>query len=98
MAVYVVVDNDVIDQEPYREYLKEITPTVSQYGGRYIVRAGKIHFADTNWKPDRLIIIEFDNLKQAKAWVTSEETVPIHNKRRAHAKSHLIIIDGVDEN
>ena len=60
MTVYVVVDNDVIDPERYAEYLKLITPTVFQYGGRYVIRAGEILHRDSDWSPDRLVVIEFD--------------------------------------
>lgn len=97
MPVYVVVDNDVLEPEPYSEYLKLITPTVAEFGGKYVVRAGQIHFADSNWKPDRLVIMEFANRQDAEAWVHSETTAPIHAMRRKYAKSRLIIIDGVDQ-
>lgn len=98
MTVYVVVDNDVKNPEPYKEYLKLITPTLAEFGGRYLIRAGQIHFADTEWKPDRLVVMAFDSREEAEAWVHSEKTAPIHAMRRANAKSRLIIIDGVDEN
>ena len=97
MTVYVVVDNDVQNPEPYKEYLKLITPTVAAYGGRYVVRAGKIHLTDSKWKPDRLVIMAFDTAEQAKAWVESDEIAYIHAMRRENAKSRLIVIDGVDE-
>lgn len=97
MSVYVIVDNDVIDPQPYRDYLALITPTVARYGGRYRVRAGQIHFADSDWRPDRMVVIEFDNLEAAQAWVDSDDTREIHAMRRRHAHSRLIIIDGVDD-
>jgi len=96
MTAYVIVDNDVIDPEPYREYLKLITPTVAKYGGRYVVRAGKVHLKDSDWSPDRLVIIAFDDAEAARAWVEGEDVVPIHNMRRRHARSRLVVIDGVD--
>ena len=97
MSVYVIVDNDVHDPEPYAEYLRLVTPTVAQYGGRYVVRAGHIHFADSDWHPGRLVVIEFDDVAAARRWVEAEDTQEIHAMRRRHASSRLIIIDGVDE-
>ncbi|MFV8816308.1 DUF1330 domain-containing protein [Haliea sp. E17] len=96
MTTYVIVDNDVIDPEPYREYLKLITPTVYKYGGRYLVRAGKIHLRDSDWCPDRMVVIAFDDAESARRWVESDDVVPIHDMRRRHARSRLIVIDGVD--
>lgn len=97
MTVYVVVDNDVTNPQAYRDYLKLITPTVGEFGGRYLIRAGEIHFSDSDWKPDRLVVMAFDKRADAEAWVHSTKTAPIHEMRRANAVSRLIIIDGVDE-
>ena len=96
MTVYVVVDNQVLEPEPYKEYLRLITPTVEAFGGCYVVRAGTIHFTDSDWKPDRLVIMAFPSAEHAKAWVQSEKTAAIHAMRRKYAVSKLIIIDGVD--
>lgn len=96
MTVYVVVDNEVHNPEAYKEYLALITPTVTEFGGRYLVRAGKIHQVDSDWKPGRLIIMAFDTSEAALAWVNSPEVAPIHAMRRANATSKLIVIDGCD--
>ena len=42
MSVYVVVDNEVHQPEEYAKYLELITPTVAEYGGEYVIRAGEI--------------------------------------------------------
>ena len=96
MTVYVVVDNDVHDTVAYKEYLALVTPTVPAYGGRYLVRAGKIHLADSDWQPGRLVIMAFDTAEQALAWVNSPELAPIHAMRRANSTSKMIVIDGSD--
>lgn len=97
MTIYVVVDNDVHNSSEYAKYLELITPTVERYGGRYVIRAGEILFADTQWRPDRLVVIAFDTEEQAKQWVTDSDVTPIHDMRRANADSRLIIIKGTDE-
>ena len=48
MTTYVVVDNEVHNPERYKEYLELITPTVEQYKGTYVIRAGEIFFSDTD--------------------------------------------------
>ncbi|MEM1112509.1 MAG: DUF1330 domain-containing protein [Pseudomonadota bacterium] len=96
MTVYVVVDNDVKNPEPYREYLSQVTPTLAAYGGVYLVRAGTIHQADSEWAPERLVIVAFPSLELASAWVNDPEMAHIHAQRREHADSRLIIVDGVD--
>ena len=97
MTTYVVVDNEVHNGEEYKKYLELITPTVDQFNGKYVIRAGEILFSDTEWKPDRLVVIEFANKTDALQWVTSEDVKPIHEMRRAHATSKLIVIEGFEE-
>ena len=96
MTTYVVVDNDVHNAEEYAKYLELITPTVEQFGGSYVIRAGDILFADTAWQPDRLVVIAFDKEEDALAWVSSSEIKPIHDMRRANASSKLIVIKGYE--
>ena len=95
MTVYVVVDNEVHQPEEYAKYLALITPTVADYGGEYVIRAGEILLADSDWQPERLVVMAFPDAKSAKAWVESEEVKPIHAMRRKYATSKLIVIEGV---
>ena len=97
VTTYVVVDNEVHNGEEYKKYLELITPTVEQYNGKYVIRAGEILFSDTAWRPDRLVVIEFANKTDALQWVTSEDVKPIHDMRRANATSKLIVIEGFEE-
>ena len=95
MTVYVVVDNEVHQPEEYAKYLALITPTVADYGGEYVIRAGEILLADSDGQPARLVVMAFPDDKSAKAWVESEEVRPIHAMRRKYATSKLIVIEGV---
>ena len=97
MTTYVIVDNKVHNREEYKKYLELITPTVEQFNGKYVIRAGKILFSDSAWRPDRLVVIEFANKTDALQWVTSEDVKPIHDMRRANATSKLIVIEGFEE-
>ena len=96
MTVYVVVDNDVHNPQNYKKYLELITPTVEQYNGTYVIRAGEIMFADTDWRPDRLVVIAFPTKADAMQWVTAADVTPIHDMRRANATSRLIVIEGFE--
>ena len=97
MTVYVVVDNEVKNQTEYQKYLKLITPTVYKYSGRYLIRAGKIIYHDSEWAPERLVVIAFDNESLASKWVNSEELNHIHAMRKKYSESRLIIVDGVKD-
>ena len=97
MTTYVIVDNEVKNQKEYQKYLKLITPTVHKYSGRYMIRAGKIIYHDSEWAPERLVVIAFDNEALASKWVNSEELNYIHAMRKKYSESRLIIVDGVKD-
>ena len=37
------------------------------------MRGGAIEVMDGDWSPDRIVVIEFDSVEQARAWLTSPE-------------------------
>ncbi len=41
MTAYIILDIEVTDPVRYAEYKELASPTVTQYGGKYIVRGGK---------------------------------------------------------
>ena len=41
MSAYLIAQINIINTEPYKEYLKQTTLLVKKYDGEFIVRAGK---------------------------------------------------------
>ena len=62
MTAYVIVDIEVHNAENYREYLAKITPTVFACNGRYLVRGANAEVISGQWKPKRLVVMEFPDL------------------------------------
>ena len=96
MAAYVMVDVVVNDPEPYQEYLRGVPATVAQYGGRFLVRGGKVETIEGSWNPQRVVVIEFPSADQARAWYHSPEYQAILPIRLRNATSNfLAIVEGV---
>jgi len=93
-VAYIIVDIDVHNPEPYREYLKKITPTVAACGGRYLVRGARTKVLHGNWQPERVVVMEFPDWERAQHWATCEEYQPIHQLRQANASVRMILVDG----
>ena len=73
MTAYVILDVKIHDAEGYVAYVKAGTSSVPQYGGKYIVRGGKVEVLEGPWQPNRMIVIEFANFDQAERWYHSPE-------------------------
>ena len=95
MSAYVILQITIDDPILYQEYVKMGPPTVSQYGGKYLVRGGKMETVEGDWVPERIVVLEFESMEKAKAWIDSPEYAPARAIRHAAANTRAIIVDGV---
>ena len=95
MTAYIVYDIEVTDPIRYGKYKDLATPTVAQYGGKYIVRGGKTENQEGDWSPSRIVILQFENVEQAKKWLNSPEYRPAMELRHETAITRSIIVEGV---
>jgi uncharacterized protein (DUF1330 family) len=95
VAAYVIVDLIVTDQPLMDEYRKRLPATLAAYGGKFLVRGGAHETIEGDWKPNRLVVVEFPSLEQAKRWYHSEEyREPLAMRLRA-GRANLIMVEGV---
>ncbi len=95
MAAYVIVNVDVNDPGRYEDYKGLAAPTVSAFGGRYIVRGGATEILEGEWEPKRVVVVEFPDAARAKAWWASAEYAPAKALRQETATSEMIVVEGV---
>ena len=96
MSIYVILDIDVHDKEKYLKYQQQVPALIEKYGGRYIVRGGDI-FAIGEWKPERIVILEFPSLEKLQAFLSSPEYQPVKRFRDEAATSKIIAVEGCTE-
>ncbi len=94
MAGYVVVQVSIHDPEGFAVYRDMVPPTLEKFNGRYLVRGGDWENLEGEWNPQRLVIIEFDTVEQARQWWASEEYAPAKKLREQTTESKLIIVEG----
>jgi uncharacterized protein (DUF1330 family) len=95
MSAYVIVEIEVTDPTGYDEYKKLAPAAVALYGGKYVARGGKNETLEGDWQPNRLVILEFPSMEQAKAWLNSPEYAPARAMRHQYAKSKMVVVEGV---
>ena len=95
MPAYVIADVTVTDPATMEEYRKLVPPTLAKYDGRFVVRGGAHQTVEGDWKPNRLVILEFPSMEQAKRWYASEEyREPLAMRLRA-GRTNLVMVDGL---
>jgi uncharacterized protein (DUF1330 family) len=95
MPAYFIVDIDVTDPTALEEYRKAVPATVEKYGGKFLVRGGRMEVVEGSWRPKRVVVTEFPSLEQAKRWYDSEEYRALKARRLRTSKGNVILVEGV---
>lgn len=97
MPAYMIIEIQVLDAEVYGRYVESVREVVESFGGRYLARGGKITPISGQWRPERVILIEFDNLDQVHACFRSAEYARLGPLREQSAISRAIVVEGCAE-
>lgn len=97
MAVYMILEIEVLDADTYAAYVEQAPATVKQYGGRYLVRGGRVTPLTGGWDPQRIVVIEFPSMEQFHSWLTSPEYSAIALLRERSTKGKAIVVEGYAE-
>ena len=95
MAAYFIVDVDVKNPKEYEPYKQAAAASIAQYGGRYLVRGGTHEVIEGEWRPTRIVVLEFPTVEAAKRWYESEEYKKVKPLRLKNAVGHMILVEGV---
>jgi uncharacterized protein (DUF1330 family) len=96
MPAYIVVEVEVNDPIRYEQYKAMVPPSLEAYGGRFLVRGGKVERLEGEWSPKRFVMVEFPSVDKAKAWWDSPEYAEAKALRQATAKTQMIVVEGVE--
>ena len=96
MSVYMIVEaKEVMDKKKYGDYIQKVPETIARFGGRYLARGGQVKVVSGDWKPSRLIIVEFDSMAKFDSWWNSPEYRAIAPLREESTKTNAIVVEGV---
>ena len=95
MTAYLIAEVEVTDPPKFEEYRAQVSATIEQYGGNYIVRGGAIEKAEGKWEPSRMVIIEFESMEQLKKWYYSQEYSGPMQLRHQSANTNVLFVEGV---
>ncbi|MGC2203879.1 MAG: DUF1330 domain-containing protein, partial [Stellaceae bacterium] len=59
MTAYIIADIQVTDPAAYDGYRPLAAASIARFGGRFIVRGGKLDLLEGEPQPERMVVIEF---------------------------------------
>jgi len=95
MSAYIIVDSTVTDPERYDVYKTLAPPAIAKYGGRYLVRGGATTPLEGDWRPNRVVVLEFPDAEAARRFYDSPEYVAARAARAGAAKMNIVLVEGV---
>jgi uncharacterized protein (DUF1330 family) len=94
MKAYLVLDLAVHDFARFRQYVAEIPAYIARHAGKYIVQGVQPTPIEGDWKPERMVIIEFPAREQAEAFLGDPEIQDLFKVRHQTTTSRLVLADG----
>jgi uncharacterized protein (DUF1330 family) len=94
MPAYVIVETDIHDPEQYEQYKAASPAAVAGGGGRFLVRGGELAVLEGDWKPTRLVVLEFEDLDAVKRWYDSPEYQAAKQLREGAANLRMVAVQG----
>ena len=95
MAAYVLAESlEVTDPDTMAEYGKLARESIAQYGGK-VLAAGPPETVEGDWKPNRLVLIEFDSMDKLKTWYDSPEYQAALPLRLRSARENMVRFNGL---
>jgi uncharacterized protein (DUF1330 family) len=95
MSAYVIVETDVRDPQQYELYKAAAMAAIAACGGRYVARGGELAVLEGDWRPKRIVVLEFEDLEAAKRWYDSPEYREARRLREGAATLRAVAVEGV---
>jgi uncharacterized protein (DUF1330 family) len=94
MKAYLVLDLAVNDFGCFRKYIAEIPAFIAKHSGKYIVEGAQPTTIEGDWKPDRMVILEFPERAKAEAFLGDPEIQELFKVRHNTTTSKLVLVEG----
>ena len=94
---YLIAEAKVHDAAAYEVYKPLSLAAVEHYGGRFVVRGGASEVLEGQWSPpQRMVIVEFDSIDQAKRFYHSPEYRLARKARENAGEMNMLVIAGIE--
>ena len=95
MPAYIVVDCEVTDADRYEQYKALAPAAIEKYGGRYLVRGGASSVLEGDWRPSRVVVLEFPDREAIRRFYDSPEYREARARRAGAARMNMVAVDGI---
>jgi len=94
MKAYLVLDLAIHDFGSFKEYIEKVPAFIRKHGGRYIVQGAEPTPIEGDWRPERIVILEFPVRENATSFLNDPAFQGLLAIRHRTTTSNLVLVDG----
>ena len=94
-SAYIIANVTVTNPQQYAEYKKLSSIAAQAHGAEFCARGGAVEVLEGDWTPDRVVILKFPSVEQAKSYHHSVEYTAAIKARHGAAVMRMVVVEGV---
>ena len=94
MSAYIIANVTVTNTEQYEAYKKLSSHAMQVHGVEVCVRGGTVEVLEGDWQPDRVVVLKFPSVEQARAFSASPEYSAARAARQGAATMRMVLVEG----
>ena len=96
MPAYVIAETQIADAEQYARYMAASPAAIAEGGGRFVARGGDVIVLEGDWRPPRLVVLEFEDVDAAQRWYDSEQYRAVRSLREGAGHVNMVLVPGYE--
>jgi uncharacterized protein (DUF1330 family) len=93
-SAYIIANVSITHADQYEQYKKLSTVAMQTYQAEVCVRGGAIEVIEGDWHPERLVILKFPSIEQARRFEASPEYAAARAARQSAAVMRMLLVEG----
>ena len=94
MSAYLIIEIEITDQANFMRYVSEIPAFIIKHHGQYIVEGVTPELMEGNRCPERMVIIAFPSVENAKSFMSDPDIQSVFTIRQNSTNSNIILARG----
>lgn len=95
MSAYVVFDVEIRDLAKFQEFMNGVKPAIEKAGARYLARGGAFKVHEGDWRPRRIVLLEFPSMEAWEAFYNGPTYQGLKSIRDECSSARLVSIEGL---
>ena len=92
---YIIANVTVTNPEQYEQYKKLSSIAMQAHGAEVCVRGGAADVLEGDWQPERLVVLKFKSVANARAFYDSVEYSRARQAREGAAMMRMVVVEGL---